>query len=225
MIKLLLKALSLTTLLLIGVVNGATKTPDFSMAEKLQQPAPAIKLLNKKLVLKNNIKGEFNQEKHIKVLSRPLKSSGKFNLSEHQGLIWDTQQPTKNRIKVNSTGLYEWKSSGSDFNQGQWQVKPESQSAGFSRYAKSFQALLNADIKQLQQEFDLYWQHTANNWQLGLKPKQTSQLTKLISWIKVTGSDRVNMIQIREQSGDFSQINLSSIAPLNSSTSADVNAK
>ncbi|MDE1460354.1 outer membrane lipoprotein carrier protein LolA [Spartinivicinus poritis] len=225
MIKLLLKTLLLTTLLLVGVANGATEIPDFSMAEKLQQPVPAIEFLNKKLVLKNNIKGEFNQEKHIKVLSRPLKSSGKFNLSEQQGLIWNTQQPTKNRIKVNSIGLYEWKSSGSDFNQGQWQIKPESQSAGFSRYAKSFQALLNADIKQLQQEFDLYWQHTPNNWQLGLKPKQSSQLAKLISWIKVVGSDRVNMIQIREQSGDFSQIGLSSIAPLSSGAPADDNTK
>ncbi len=208
---------------MIGVVKA--EVLDFPFSKKLQQPANVEEFLNKTLALKNNIQGKFNQEKHIKVLSRPLLSSGEFILSEQQGLVWDTQQPTKSRIKVNTTGLYEWKVTSSDFTQGQWQVKPESQSAGFSRYAKSFQALLNADIKQLQEGFDLYWQRTANNWQLGLKPKQNSQLTKLISWITVAGSDRVDMIQIREQSGDFSQITLLDVISLNSNKPVDVKAK
>lgn len=223
MTKLVLKVFILAVVVITWQAKAETNF--FNLEKQLNQPDAAIGFLNKTLLFKNNIQGDFSQEKQIKVLSRPLRSSGAFTLGETEGLIWDTQFPIQNRIKVNTSGLYEWRGKNNSSGTDQWRIKPESQSAGFSRYAKSFQALLNADIQQLQQNFELYWQNTTGEWSLGLKPKQTSPLNKLISWIKVSGSDRVTMIQILEQSGDFSKITLSSVKRVKNATSTDLTAK
>ena len=49
--------------------------------------------------------GNFQQKKHLKILSRPLMSSGLFTYDQSKGVIWKTLAPVPSLLLVNESQL------------------------------------------------------------------------------------------------------------------------
>ena len=81
---------SLLTTSMQGFPEDATEVLQSGAAQQL---LPQLQHLN-------SLEGEFSQQRHIRVLSLPLISTGSFNYKRGQGLIWETLTPIQNRVEI-----------------------------------------------------------------------------------------------------------------------------
>ena len=141
---------------------------------------------------KQSIAGHFVQERHLKNLAQPLRSSGHFVLVPEQILLWQLEKPFTLTLRVRSDGVAQQDA------QGQWQ--PTAQN---SRQMALFMALLGGDIAALQSEFTPNLSGNADNWQLQLTPKG-ALLQQIFTQIVLSGDTYVREVQLFETQGDRS---------------------
>jgi hypothetical protein len=137
----------------------------------------------------------FQQEKHLKILSRPLMSSGLFTYDQSKGVIWKTLAPAPSLLLVNESQLI----SG----QGEQNVP--------AAFGKVFKAMLGGDLNELTEGFLLTGEHKNNTWQLQLTP--TDQfLQKIISTITLSGDSELRALELQEVTGNFTRISFTQIS-------------
>ena len=137
----------------------------------------------------------FQQEKHLKILSRPLMSSGLFTYDQSKGVIWKTLVPAPSLLLVNESQLI----SG----QGEQNVP--------AAFGKVFKAMLGGDLNELTEGFLLTGEHKNNTWQLQLTP--TDQfLQKIISTITLSGDSELRALELQEVTGNFTRISFTQIS-------------
>lgn len=151
------------------------------------------------------LRAAFKQEKKIKVLRRPLRSSGSFLICSQNGLYWASETPFETVFIVTPRALYQ-KSENSDPITIQAEERPVVY--GFTRV---FLSLFSGDTQQLEREFDLFFSGTAEHWTIGLIPKNKI-MRKLVDRILICGSDAIEFVDFRETSGDQTRIHFSNIA-------------
>ena len=137
----------------------------------------------------------FQQEKHLKILSRPLMSSGLFTYDQSKGVIWKTLVPAPSLLLVNESQRI----SG----QGEQNVP--------AAFGKVFKAMLGGDLNELTEGFLLTGEHKNNTWQLQLTP--TDQfLQKIISTITLSGDSELRALELQEVTGNFTRISFTQIS-------------
>ena len=137
----------------------------------------------------------FQQEKHLKILSRPLMSSGLFTYDQSKGVIWKTLVPAPSLLLVNESQLI----SG----QGEQNVP--------AAFGKVFKAMLGGDLNELTEGFLLTGEHKNNTWQLQLTP--TDQfLQKIINTITLSGDSELRALELQEVTGNFTRISFTQIS-------------
>jgi hypothetical protein len=138
--------------------------------------------------------GNFRQEKRLKILRKPLISTGIFTYDQGKGVIWKTLTPVPSLLLVNDTRLLT--------TQGELSVP--------AAFGKVFTAMLGGDLNQLSDGFSITGSDQEPAWQIELKPKD-EQLKKIISSIVLSGDNELRLLEIQETGGNISQIKFDKI--------------
>ena len=138
--------------------------------------------------------GDFQQEKRLKILRKPLISTGTFTYHQTKGVIWKTLTPVPSLLLVNDAHLLT--------TQGELAVP--------AAFGKVFKAMLGGDLNQLSDGFSISGSDQKTSWQIELKPKD-GQLKKIISSIVLSGDNELRLLEIQESGGNISQIKFDKI--------------
>lgn len=140
----------------------------------------------------DNIQGAFTQQRHLKSLSKPMTTQGKFVLLPKRGLLWQMQKPFDTTLRVRSDGIMQW--NGKDWTANAKQT-------GQNRQIKLFLDLLGGNTQGLEKQFDLKLSGTAQKWTLQLQPK-TAVMKQVFERIEISGGSTVRQIELHEKQGD-----------------------
>ncbi len=124
----------------------------------------------------NSISCKFKQEKTVKGIAKPLISGGNFKFIKDKGIFFETTYPIKSSTSYTSN---EYKQINSIIN-----------------------AISNKKYKNLENEFDFYFNKENSKWNLGLIPKQNTQSAKFISSIQISGNEIIDKIIINTKNGN-----------------------
>ena len=138
--------------------------------------------------------GNFQQEKRLKILRRPLLSAGSFTYHQSKGVIWKTLTPIPSLLLVNESHVLT--------GQGEQTVPPA--------FGKVFKAMLGGDLNPLSEGFVITGEDKKPTWQLRLIPKD-ELLKKLISSIMLSGDNDLRLVEIRETGGNMTRIKFAQI--------------
>lgn len=150
------------------------------LAQTLQKPA--------------NVQGAFTQQRHLKSLSKPMTTQGRFVLVPNKGLLWQMQKPFETTLRVRADGIMQ-------YNGGTWNNPNQSRLSGQSRQIKLFLDLLGGNTRGLENQFDLALSGTEKQWTLRLTPK-TAVTRQIFNRIDISGDSVVRQIELDEKQGD-----------------------
>ncbi len=136
-----------------------------------------LKTVSNELPKLESIKCKFKQEKHLKNVSKPLKSGGDFEFIQGKGVYFYTKYPI---VSTNDYTSDKYK-----------QINDIVNSISSGRYSK------------LEKEFNFYFnKNNSSKWALGMKPKKNSSSFNYISSITLEGEDFIRKIDISQTNGN-----------------------
>jgi len=138
--------------------------------------------------------GDFQQEKRLKVLRKPLQSTGTFTYHQSKGVIWKTLTPVASLLLVNDTRL----------------LTGQGEQAVPAAFGKVFKAMLGGDLEELSNGFSITGSDQKTSWQIELKPKD-ELLKKIISSFVLSGDNELRMLEIQEAGGNMTRITFAQI--------------
>ena len=138
--------------------------------------------------------GVFQQEKRLKILRKPLISTGTFTYHQSKGVIWKTLTPIPSVLMINESKLLT--------GQGEQTVP--------AAFGNVFKALLGGELNRLSEGFDITGKEQKTSWHLQLTPKDTL-LKKVINTILLTGDTDLRTLEIQEVTGNQTRISFSNI--------------
>jgi Outer membrane lipoprotein carrier protein LolA-like len=141
---------------------------------------------------------QFVQEKHLRVLKRPIRTEGVMLYRREQGVCWHTQKPVTSTLVLGEQQLRQI--NGSD----QLVVKAEQQPALFG-FTRLFFAALSGQVQTLAEHFELRVSGSEQHWQLDLTPRD-ALLHKFIEGMQLRGGARVEQVQVAGHDGDITDI-------------------
>ncbi|WP_243221458.1 outer membrane lipoprotein carrier protein LolA [Methylobacter sp. S3L5C] len=147
-----------------------------------------------RLVKTSITQGSFQQEKRLKVLRKPLISTGTFTYHQSKGVIWKTLTPIPSLLLINESHL----------------LTGQGEQAVPAAFGKVFKAMLGGDLKQLTEGFLIAGENRKPSWQLQLKPKDEF-LQKIISTILLTGDTELRALEIQEVTGNLTRISFTQV--------------
>ena len=134
-------------------------------------------------------KATYEEEKHIPVLLRPLRSSGTFVYIRGMGLAWFMSQPFEMKTVISNQGLSQWLL-------GEKQPQSEEAKKIMSPILKNISAIFSGDIKQLSNHFILKnIPSEEGNWSLTLIPKDT-HLKPYLQRIEISGGRYIKSLKV-----------------------------
>lgn len=190
------KALAVLCLTFCGLI-GTAFVNAAETAESQFGAQVALSIPSALLEAKDHMQGTFTQQRHISVLSMPLRSSGEFNFDKTDGLIWQTLSPINNTVKINR-------------DQG---VLAGSTAKGFTAVpashmlAEIFLGVFSGDLASLEQLFAIEPVATDGGWRIKLTPTLAA-MQDYIDVIYLNGEQEISAINLHEKNGDRSDITL-----------------
>lgn len=175
-------AIFLKTLLLFFLLSGQSYADDVLIQI-------TARLANKPIT-----QGDFHQQKHLKVLHKPLISSGTFTYHQSKGVIWKTLTPVASLLLVNESRL----------------LTGQGEQAVPAAFGKVFKAMLGGDLAALTDGFSVTGTDQKTSWQLELTPKD-EMLKKIISTMALSGDTELRHLEIREAGGNITSITFDNI--------------
>lgn len=139
--------------------------------------------------------GDFQQEKRLKILRKPLISTGTFTYHQSKGVIWKTLTPIPSVLMINESKL----------------LTGQGEQAVPAAFGNVFKALLGGELNRLLEGFDMTGMEQKTSWQLQLKPKD-ELLRKIISTILISGDTELRLLEIQEVTGNQTQISFTKIS-------------
>lgn len=183
--------------LVLAVVLGTTS----GAAQALDEQNTTLSDISGQLVHGDMLCSDFEQEKHLQALARPLLSSGKLIFVAGQGVLWQVLTPYPARILVRSGELIQWDEDGN----------AHKSSAGkapiFRALSSVFHAMFRGQFEVLHDTFDLSATQAEGTWRLTLIPKDEI-LATVIREVRAAGGRHVEEISILETRGDQTLIRL-----------------
>ena len=149
------------------------------------------------------IRADFKKERKLKILSKPFVTYGFMLFKPDKGVIWKTTRPIIDTILIGEDEIRQLDKT-SEGKQSIPANNPIMASA-----SKMFLTILSRDKEKILSVFDYSVETDANNIRAyKLVPKE-ERLRQLVSAIKLSGQDRIEVIEIVETSGDSTTIYLS----------------
>jgi len=139
--------------------------------------------------------GNFHQQKHLKVLHKPLISTGTFTYDQSKGVIWKTLTPVVSLLLVNESKL----------------LTGQGEQAVPAAFGKVFKAMFGGDLAALSDGFTITGTDRKTSWQLELTPKD-DMLKKIIGMMLLSGDSELRNLEIREAGGNVTRISFDNIS-------------
>lgn len=141
------------------------------------------------------VRANFEQDRYINGLNKPLHSSGQMIISKQLGLWWQQKTPFALTLKMNDQRM----------SQGIGDQPPQVITAQDQPQLFQFNSLLaamfNADSATLNANFTLTLSEKENQWHLRLVPK-TTPLDRIFKQINLTGHQYLSQITIDDMQND-----------------------
>ncbi|MBQ9245129.1 hypothetical protein IJ182_02550 [bacterium] len=150
-----------------------------AFASVFEHPAK-ISDISDKIPKFESINCSFKQEKKLKNIEKPLISEGNFSFVKDKGVYFETLIPIKSTVSYT--------------NKDYKQINDIVLAISKRKYSK------------LDNEFEFFFINSDNIWELGLRPKKTSNTEDFINSIYITGSDYINKINIDLKNGNNTTI-------------------
>lgn len=164
--------------------------------------APTVARIQARLTPAPVVRGHFEQAKTLAGFDQPLRSSGQFSFSRDHGVIWQIQTPFAATVVITRDALRE---RGGD---GAWRRTAADRHPAVAMIHRLSQALMGADLDQLQQHFELQPLPTDGpGWQLQLQPRDGT-MAQLLRAAEVQGAETVQALTLIETNGDRTDIRL-----------------
>jgi hypothetical protein len=188
--------LALAAAVLAALVAVDERPPVFRQSVSPEKPPVAFVAVNKALRETQCIRADFDEEKKIKVLKRPLTSSGNLIFCGKLGLYRALTKPFAQELLVTPDGIAQRDPSGKT---EKVDVEKQPIAKGF---IDAFLLVFSGDDKALAAEFDLYFDGDENAWTMGFVPKK-KPLSRFIESLVVSGKKNVlETLVVTEVNGD-----------------------
>lgn len=149
--------------------------------------------------------GEFDQQKTLVGLKRPVRSTGRFCALTEKGVLWNTLTPFASTLRLSREEIVQ---SQGDRVTSRLSAREEPTVGVISELLFS---VLAGDFDRLRAGFKLEATALPTTWHAKLVPKE-SGMKRVISAIELNGSDFVRQITMIEASGDRTVISFANIA-------------
>ncbi|MBB5017437.1 hypothetical protein HNQ59_000701 [Chitinivorax tropicus] len=144
--------------------------------------------------------GQFAQAKTLLGLKKPVKSGGRFCMVNGKGVLWRTQHPFSQDLKLTRDEIIE--SQGARVTK----VLNTRQEPAVRIINSLLFSLMNGDLQQLEQNFSISTQQAGKQWQATLAPKAGNGIDKVIKQVVLSGNAQVQQILLTDQGGDQTDI-------------------
>lgn len=151
--------------------------------------------------LQNNIliRSQFKQFRKLKILKKPLISTGRINFFSGTGIIWEIKEPINSKIIISENKTTEITSLN-----GKDTINTRPNTTGFYIVLES---IFNGNIKQIKKHFTANFSGNISNWIINLTPT-TEPLNKIFTNIKLSGTQQINSIVFNDYNHDTTIIEL-----------------
>jgi outer membrane lipoprotein-sorting protein len=181
------KLIALMLFLITGSVCAGTLV---SQIETLVSAAPTVR-------------GKFTQSKTLSGVSKKLNSEGFFIVDRSRGVVWITEKPIYQTLKVSDSGIRIGNKSGVLMNL-------DARSEPSVKYINELVlAIFSGDMSALEKLFNYSGEVTAKGWNLELTHKNT--VSTLFKKITIVGSSTINRISFISKDGDLTEVIFSDV--------------
>nr|WP_298124012.1 outer membrane lipoprotein carrier protein LolA [uncultured Pseudoxanthomonas sp.] len=152
------------------------------------------------------LRGEFAQEKQVAGFRNPLRSSGRFLLVRDKGVVWTTTAPFPSETVITRDRILSRQRDGSRRVEVDARQQPGLRSVNAMMFA-----LMSGDMKALTSTFDVKAEPAAGKgWRMTLVPR-SRQLAQAFTSVRLSGDRYVREVELREASGDVTQLRFSAM--------------
>ncbi len=158
--------------------------------------ALSIEDVQKRLSAQPVMKTQFEQNRQIKGMSKPLISKGSLIISQEKGLWWHQKTPFELTLLLTDSVMKQ-----KTANQPP-QIITASQNPQLFQFNSLLSALFKADRNALEKNFTIKFTDKGNNrWGISLTPK-AAPLNKIFKKIKLSGQNFLENVLIHDLQGD-----------------------
>ena len=149
------------------------------------------------------VRGKFTQSKTLSGVSKKLNSEGFFIVEKSKGIVWITEKPIYQTLKVSDSGIRIGNKSGVLMNL-------DARSEPSVKYINELVlAIFSGDMSTLERLFNYSGDVTAKGWNLELTPKNTA--STFFKKITIVGSSAINRISFISKDGDLTEVIFSDV--------------
>lgn len=180
----------LIALILLLIAGSVCANSLVSQIEGLVSSAPTVR-------------GKFTQSKILSGVSKKLNSEGFFIVDKSKGIVWITEKPIYQTLKVSDAGIRIGNKSGVLMNL-------DARSEPSVKYINELVlAIFSGDMSALEKLFNYSGDVTAKGWNLELTPKNTA--STFFMKITIEGSSAINRISFISKDGDLTEVVFSDV--------------
>lgn len=160
------------------------------------------------------VRGKFVQIKVMTGISKRLISDGNFIVDKGQGVLWVTEKPIYQKLRVSNSGI-------KIDNKGGNLMTLDARSEPSVRYINELVlAVFSGDMNVLDRLFNYTGEASSKGWVIELTPKSVSSAP--FKKISMTGGSAISRITFTSRDGDLTDITFSEIRPAASLTKDEV---
>ena len=152
------------------------------------------------------IKGDFHQTRTLVGVNKKHSSEGYFLVDKSKGILWVTEKPFPQTIKITQTELQIQNNS-----QVVMRLNADSQPA-IKYINELLLSIFSGNMQLIEQMFDINGQSTKQGWSLRLTPKRSGP--SILKTVDLKGKTVVDSVTFETSTGDLTQINFSKVKPL-----------
>lgn len=171
-----------------------------AFAAPAKDSSDVFSAINQRMLVTPVLRGEFTQEKHFSIMSRPLKSTGRFTLDSKLGIWWHNITPLPGDLVLGDKGIVQRDT------QGRTEILDGSQQPALKLMTGIIRQLISGDWLQLQQHFDIDARWIDDHWEATLIPKTGSLFSANAARIDISGNTHVEHIELLEKNTDRTHI-------------------
>lgn len=150
------------------------------------------------------VRAEVEQIKTLRVLSRPMHSSGSLLFSRDHGLLWDMHTPFAVQTVITEQRLVQM----ADGERTELHTARQPALAGITAV---FFPVLAGDLARLAGDFTIEAQGVPEHWQLRLTPRH-APLNGLIDHLQLNGGDELERLLITDHADERTELRFFAIA-------------
>lgn len=163
------------------------------------------------------LRGEFVQTRQLAGIRKPLTAEGRFLVLRGQGVLWQTEKPFAQTLRVTPRELLQKDARG---NSTRLSADKEPVVATISQVLS---AVMGGDLAPLPRLFEVKGALEASRWQLVLSPRERG-MAQLISEIRLSGNTQVDSVTLLSPSGDQTRIEMRQLSTANQPSAAETAA-